>query len=118
MFKIGGNLDDGPFDLAVDRQIGILTAILFFGSHNIIVYSDEGSIVFYESSTIFGWVHGILEETDVLELGVLDVGMGELIIVQVENLHVSEDAELEGHFSQEVAGQIQLYETGAFRNGG
>ena len=54
MFKIGGNLDDGPFDLAVDRQIGILTAILFFGSHNIIVYSDEGSIVFYESSTIFG----------------------------------------------------------------
>jgi hypothetical protein len=40
MLEVGRNLDDGPFDFAVDRKDG-LASILLFGSDNIVIDAHE-----------------------------------------------------------------------------
>lgn len=93
MLEVGRNLDDGPFDFAVDRKDG-LASILLFGSDNIVIDAHEWAIVFYEVSTVLDWLHRVLEQADVLQLGIPDVGLAQLVIVQVQDLHLGEYAEL------------------------
>lgn len=93
MLEVGGNLDDGPFDFAVDRKNGLAT-ILLFGSDNIVIDAHEWAIMFYEVSTVLDWLHRVLEQADVLQLGILDVDVAQLVIVQVQDLHLWEYAEL------------------------
>lgn len=71
-----------------------------------------------QAAPVLVGLNWILEQTDVLQLGALDVDGTELVIVQVQDLHLRELAEPEGHIGQEVARQVQLDEPCALADGG
>ena len=106
MLQLLRNLHDGPLQLRV--RPGWAESVPLGRGDDIAVDSHEPRVSLNEAGPIVG--DGIIEETDVLQVGMGDMALCELVVVEVEDVHHGEVGEAEGQFGQQVGGQVQLDE--------